>query len=87
MTKLDKKSDYAIAFGKHRGKAVAEVIEIDPSYVVWLYENVSYCVEEVREGIGKDRYERCKAKLAPAGKYYTVTEDDGEPYSDWIPEN
>lgn len=30
-----------LVFGKYNGKTPNEVAEIDPSYVVWMYENVS----------------------------------------------
>lgn len=29
-----------LTFGKHRGKTPEEIADEDPSYVVWLYENV-----------------------------------------------
>ena len=29
-----------LAFGKYKGKTPEEVAELDPSYVVWMYENV-----------------------------------------------
>lgn len=27
-------------FGKYRGRTPEELVEVDPSYVVWMYENV-----------------------------------------------
>lgn len=29
-----------LEFGKHQGKAPNEIAEIDPSYIVWLYDNL-----------------------------------------------
>ena len=29
-----------IQFGKHSGKLVSEVIEIEPKYILWLHENM-----------------------------------------------
>lgn len=28
-------------FGKHKGKTVGEVVDEDPTYICWVYENVS----------------------------------------------
>lgn len=48
-----------LAFGKYKGQTPVEVASTEPSYVVWMYENVKprpcskslyrYCVEEVQE--------------------------------------
>ena len=35
--KLDKTP---LNFGKHRGKTPDEISEIDPSYIVWMYEKI-----------------------------------------------
>ncbi len=29
----------ALLFGKHDGKIIEEVIEDDPDYITWMYEN------------------------------------------------
>lgn len=31
---------YVFTFGKHKGKTVKEVMETDPSYLLWADENV-----------------------------------------------
>ena len=32
--------DQPLPFGKYKGKTPNEVLEIDPQYLVWFYENV-----------------------------------------------
>lgn len=29
-----------LGFGKHKGKTPEEIADVDPGYIVWLYENV-----------------------------------------------
>jgi hypothetical protein len=31
-----------LSFGKHRGKTLGEVIKVDPQYLIWANENVSF---------------------------------------------
>jgi uncharacterized protein (DUF3820 family) len=40
-----------LTFGKYKGKTPDEVGDIDPSYVVWMYENVkpTPCTKELAE--------------------------------------
>ncbi|MDM7191851.1 alpha-hydroxy-acid oxidizing protein, partial [Klebsiella pneumoniae] len=38
----------AVAFGKYRGKAVAEIAENDPGYLRWLFNNLDRMSPELR---------------------------------------
>lgn len=29
-----------LTFGKYEGKTLEEVVEFDPDYIIWLYDNV-----------------------------------------------
>lgn len=40
MSKEIEIDDVPLTFGKYKGKSPQEVSEDDPSYVVWMYENV-----------------------------------------------
>ena len=54
--KLDKTP---LTFGKHRGKTPDEISEIDPSYIVWLYNNIKphKCSEWLKEVCQQEQYE------------------------------
>lgn len=45
-----------LVFGKYKGRTPEEVAEIDQSYVVWMYENVSPapCSTELYEDCRRD---------------------------------
>lgn len=38
-----------LRFGKHRGSTPLEIAKEDPTYIVWMYENIEnkYCSEEL----------------------------------------
>lgn len=40
-----------LTFGKYKGYTPEEIAEHDPSYIVWLYDNVvgQYCSRELRD--------------------------------------
>lgn len=41
MTEAELRLDKTpLNFGKHRGKTPDEISEIDPSYIVWMYERI-----------------------------------------------
>lgn len=52
MIKCDKKFireidfEYWFDFGKHDGKSVLEVLEEEPSYIVWLYNETNHIVDD-----------------------------------------
>jgi hypothetical protein len=52
--------EYVIQFGKHNGKSIDEISEIDPSYIVWLHENVKTITipQEYVDAIKMDIYDR-----------------------------
>ena len=54
-----------LTFGKYKGKTPEEIAEYDPSYVVWMYDNVSGppCSKVLRDDCKKDvrEYEADKA--------------------------
>ena len=57
----DEKLDHTpLTFGKYKGKTPSDIAEEDPSYIIWMYENVTNkstcsallyqaCVEDERE--------------------------------------
>ena len=30
-----------LTFGKHKGRTPEEITDLDPGYIVWMYENIS----------------------------------------------
>ena len=46
-----------LVFGKYKGKTPNEVAEVDPSYVAWMYENVSPAP------CSRSLYEDCRPEL------------------------
>lgn len=55
MSDIDKQP---LSFGKHVFKTPEEVADIDPSYVVWLYENVNPKV------VSRSLYQACEMDIA-----------------------
>ena len=54
-----------LEFGKHQGKTPNEIAEIDPSYIVWLYDNleekfVTRALRDMCEEAAYDDYETNK---------------------------
>ena len=45
-----------IGFGKHKGLTVSEILEVDPSYIIWLHENteISFRNGVIREATEAD---------------------------------
>lgn len=51
-------SDRKLTFGKYKGKSVREVMDINPSYLIWAHDNVKFftlndyeynrCIEALR---------------------------------------
>lgn len=37
---------FPLRFGKYQGKTPTEVLEIDPGYVVWLFDNTEVAISE-----------------------------------------
>lgn len=35
-----------LKFGKYRGKTVAEVIDLDPSYILWMHDEGGFVINE-----------------------------------------
>ena len=34
--------DYHFNFGKHNGQTIEEVLELDPSYLIWVNNNITW---------------------------------------------
>jgi hypothetical protein len=47
-----------LTFGKYKGKTPDQVCEGDPSYIVWMYENVD------PKPCSKDLYEACMIDMS-----------------------
>jgi uncharacterized protein (DUF3820 family) len=30
---------HVMTFGKYKGKSIAEILDVNPSYIIWLYDN------------------------------------------------
>lgn len=52
--------EYVLPFGKYNGKLLDEISEIDPSYIVWLHENVKTITipKEYMDEVKMNIYER-----------------------------
>ena len=50
--------DQPLPFGKYKGKTPNEVLEIDPQYLIWWYENV---VTTADNHVSKNLYRHAKA--------------------------
>jgi hypothetical protein len=37
---------YVFTFGKHDGETIEEILEDDPSYIIWLSENTYHIINE-----------------------------------------
>ena len=46
-----------LSFGKHKGTCPFDLLESDPSYIVWLYENLD------REIVSDDLYEAAQIEV------------------------
>ena len=51
--------DTPLTFGKYEDKTPNEIAHIDPSYVVWLYDNLEkkFCSAELRDMCEEAKYE------------------------------
>ena len=53
-------------FGKHKGETIQEILNSDPSYIIWMYEND---VMELGDDIVEDAY--CNdANASPPESFY-----------------
>lgn len=41
-----KSFEYVLTFGKHKGKKVEDIIELDPGYILWIDENKLAKIDE-----------------------------------------
>lgn len=39
-------SNHVLSFGKYKGKTILQVLEKDPSYIIWLNDNKILNIEE-----------------------------------------
>lgn len=39
--------DQPLAFGKHKGSTPRQIMDYNPSYVVWLYETMKRCSRDL----------------------------------------
>lgn len=48
-----------LQFGKYKGLTSAEISEIDPSYIVWLYDTIQppLCSKELHDLCQQDEYD------------------------------
>ena len=61
-------------FGKHRGKTIEQVVECDPSYIVWMHDS------NVRD-VSDDIYHSALEALEEHDQYdLDDIYDDGRPY-------
>lgn len=60
----DNPGDLIIRFGKHAGRTVAEVYELEPDYLTWMADN--YKNDGVRETVARFLASRKTAPAAPA---------------------
>ena len=44
----DNNVNISMPFGKYRGKIVNDVMEKDPSYLVWFVRNIEICLTSLR---------------------------------------
>lgn len=58
-----------MTFGKYKGQKVDTLIEIDPGYLLWANENVSYF------SLTDEQIQACKKKKEPKRVYYPFDEE------------
>lgn len=61
MSNSDEDADHLpLVFGKYKGKTPSEVAETDPSYIVWMFDNVKNyptCSKVLRDDCERDARE------------------------------
>lgn len=72
-TKTSHIDNQVLTFGKYNGHVVGDVAEEDPSYIVWLYENVDNAPNMTGKWCSKALYDACY-------------EDHTEEAHDWLNE-
>jgi hypothetical protein len=67
-----------LTFGKHKGKTPAAVAEVDPGYVVWMYD--TWKADRKAPMCSKVLYDECKRDAADKPRYYYERDDrsDGD---------
>lgn len=55
---------YVFTFGKYKGKTVREILDINPSYLQWVHENIphlelsDYLLDKVDEAVQEEYYNK-----------------------------
>lgn len=77
MAILKQLDDTPLAFGKYKGKTPNEVAEINPGYIVWMYENIE------RENCTHRLYKECGAQQISQARAYIYTDYEYEHNADY----
>jgi hypothetical protein len=74
---------YVFDFGKYIESPIKEIVEIDPGYIIWCHENISWFKLKKRDFKNLDKKSRSRKRRINQVRQYLYSYDNYGPYVEY----